>query len=349
MSKVWNLIYSSNYDVGFMGLEKLHPFDTKKWGRVFKFLVDAGMLRNSNDIFTPQIVPEEVLKEVHTEQYLRSLNDSSVVAEIAEVSELSMIPNLLLQRYLLNPMKYHVGGTILATQIALDRGWAINIGGGFHHASRSRGGGFCFYADITIAILEARKVKDPKVLIVDLDAHQGNGHERDFIADNKVRIMDVYNYLIYPFDDQAKRGITYDYPIRPGTSDEEYLKIVRGGLEKAFAKEHDLLFYNAGTDCLAGDPLGDLQVSREGIIKRDELVFETAAKYRTPIVMVTSGGYTSISARVIADSILNLYKKELIKPSKSQSAGTEEQPTTSKDEEGAAPSVNTTGEVNKPS
>ncbi|CAG0890657.1 unnamed protein product [Cyprideis torosa] len=306
-----------------MGIERLHPFDTKKWSRVFRFLVDAGMLKGAADIFEPDIVPEAILKEVHTEQYLNSLKSSAVIASIAELSELSAAPNCLIQKYLLIPMKYHVGGTILATEVALERGWAINIGGGFHHCSRSQGSGYCFYADITIAILEARKKRRGlKVLIVDLDAHQGNGHERDFIHDSEVKIMDVYNGDIYPLDEEAKRGITFDYPLRSGTSDKDYLKVVQSGLEQAFFNEYDLVFYNAGTDCMAGDLQGELEITPTGIVKRDELVFEAAVKRHTPIVLVTSGGYTSDSARVIADSILNLHKKRLITPNK-RSSGTD--------------------------
>ena len=97
-----------------------------------------------------------------------------------------------------------------AAYIAMQRGWAINIGGGFHHCSATRGGGFCAYADITLAIKHLflnpnAEGKPRKAMIVDLDAHQGNGHERDFMEDDNVYIMDVYNRDIYPHDGFAKR------------------------------------------------------------------------------------------------------------------------------------------------
>lgn len=98
-----------------------------------------------------------------------------------------------------------------AAKLALERGWSINIGGGFHHCSSARGGGFCAYADISLGIMFLRKMKlIKKAMIVDLDAHQGNGHERDFINMQKdVYILDVYNREIYPHDGYAKRKQCY--------------------------------------------------------------------------------------------------------------------------------------------
>lgn len=97
----------------------------------------------------------------------------------------------------------------MAAKLALERGLAINIGGGFHHASSRNGGGFCLYADITLAIrflLIEQLIT--KAMIVDLDAHQGNGHEHDFLKDDRVYIFDMFNYAIYPGDFKAKGNST---------------------------------------------------------------------------------------------------------------------------------------------
>jgi histone deacetylase 11 len=102
-------------------------------------------------------------------------------------------------------MRYQTGGTILAALLALDRQYAINIGGGFHHASANSGSGFCVYADITLAIqFLFLKALIEKAMIIDLDAHQGNGHELDFLDDNRVYIFDMFNYQIFPNDFRAK-------------------------------------------------------------------------------------------------------------------------------------------------
>ncbi|KAM7132906.1 histone deacetylase 11 isoform 2-T6 [Molossus nigricans] len=190
-------------------------------------------------------------------------------------------------------------------------------GGGFHHCSSDRGGGFCAYADITLAIkfLFERVEGISRATIVDLDAHQGNGHERDFMGDQRVYIMDVYNRHIYPGDRFAKQAIRRKVELEWGTEDDEYLGKVERNLERAL-QEHppDVMVYNAGTDILEGDRLGGLSVSPQGIVKRDELVFRVARGRRVPILMVTSGGYQKRTARIIADSILNLFDLGLIGP-----------------------------------
>ncbi|KAM9098904.1 histone deacetylase 11 isoform X2 [Sarcophilus harrisii] len=258
---------------------------------------------------------EEDLRVVHTQRYLNKLKWSFVVATITEIPPVICLPNFLVQRHVLRPLRTQTGGTIMAGKLAIERGWAINIGGGFHHCSSDRGGGFCAYADISLSIkfLFERVEGVSKATIIDLDAHQGNGHERDFMDDSRVYIMDIYNRNIYPGDSFAKRAIKRKIELEWGTGDREYLQKVTQHVEEAL-KEHkpDVVIYNAGTDVLEGDPLGGLSVSARGIVKRDELVFQAARKHNIPILMVTSGGYQKESARIIADSILNLFNLGLI-------------------------------------
>ena len=94
--------------------------------------------------------------------------------------------------------------------MALEKGWAVNFGGGFHHAHCKDGGGFCIYPDITLVIRYLKEFKQTvkKFMIVDLDAHQGNGHERDFMGDDSVYIFDTFNPHIYPGDNHAKQAIS---------------------------------------------------------------------------------------------------------------------------------------------
>ncbi|KAH7288458.1 hypothetical protein KP509_31G027100 [Ceratopteris richardii] len=150
-------------------------------------------------------------------------------------------------------------------------------------------------------------------MIIDLDAHQGNGHERDFAGDKRVYILDIYNSDIYPQDFLARRAITQKVELRSGTTTSAYLHQLQEELKVAKSAFHpQLIIYNAGTDILAGDPLGGLLISPEGVKERDELVFRFAEEQSCPIVMVTSGGYTKKSAGVIADSIMNLTAKGCI-------------------------------------
>lgn len=310
----WPIVYDPEYNIGFLGLEKLHPFDAGKWGRVYKFLKDDNMIQDDTTV-RPKEASEQDLLVVHKKSYLESLKWSLTVAAITEVPPVAILPNFIVQRKVLKPFRYHTGGTILAAKLAMERGWGINIGGGFHHCSSDRGGGFCAYADITLAImfLFERNPKVSKAMIIDLDAHQGNGHERDFMNDDRVYIMDVYNRGIYPHDGFAKRAIKRKVELEHLTKDDVYLELVEINIEGALNEfQPDIIVYNAGTDILEGDPLGCLSITPKGIIQRDEIVFEKARKRGIPVLMVTSGGYQKATARIIADSIINLKTKGLI-------------------------------------
>ncbi|XP_069062717.1 histone deacetylase 11 isoform X1 [Pleurodeles waltl] len=313
-STCWPIVYSSDYNITFMGLEKLHPFDSGKWGKVINFLKEESLIEDDTIVGAHEASDEDLLV-AHTRQYLDKLKWSCVVASITEIPPLLFLPNCIVQRKVLKPLRTQTGGTIMAGKLAMERGWAINVGGGFHHCSGDKGGGFCAYADITLTIkfLFERVEGVSKATIIDLDAHQGNGHERDFLEDNRVYIMDVYNRYIYPGDGFAKRAIKRKIELDWGTEDEEYLHKVKTQMEGALNEmKPDIIVYNAGTDILEGDPLGGLSISPQGIIKRDEIVFETAKRHKIPILMVTSGGYQKRTARIIADSILHLHSMGLI-------------------------------------
>ncbi|KAM6247412.1 histone deacetylase 11 isoform X2 [Aptenodytes patagonicus] len=274
-SACWPIIYSPEYNITFMGLEKLHPFDAGKWGKVINFLKEEKLIADDLIVQAREATDEDLLV-VHTRRYLNKLKWSFVVATITEIPPVAFLPNFVVQRKVLKPLRTQTGGTIMAGKLAVDRGWAINVGGGFHHCSSDKGGGFCAYADITLAIkfLFERVQGVSKATIIDLDAHQGNGHERDFMDDHRVYIMDAYNRYIYPGDGFAKRAIKRKVELEWGTEDAEYLQ--------------------------------------KGIVKRDEVVFKAARSRRIPILMVTSGGYQKRTARIIADSILNLHNLGLI-------------------------------------
>uniref|UniRef100_A0A8R1TWT6 Hist_deacetyl domain-containing protein n=1 Tax=Onchocerca volvulus TaxID=6282 RepID=A0A8R1TWT6_ONCVO len=333
------IIYHPIYNISFCGIERCHPFDSRKWGRVYETLLQSGMFEEKQTI-RPLEASMDDLRVVHSSVYLSSLRCPCYVAKIVEVAPVAFIPPCIINKVLLTPFRYHtdkfdkhiavckllcvngkmvyllfIGGTILAAKLALTSGWAINIGGGFHHASRSEGGGFCIYADITLALtfLFINQLIS-KAVIVDLDAHQGNGHENDFSGDSRVYIMDMFNNRIYPNDLRARRSIRRSVHLRIGIQDAEYLFLLSSNLEDVLSEFWpDIIVYNAGTDCLRGDPLGLLSISSKGIRKRDEIVFKMARDRHIPIVMLLSGGYMPNTHRVIAKSILNLYDKNLLR------------------------------------
>ncbi|CAF4085417.1 unnamed protein product, partial [Rotaria sordida] len=266
-------------------------------------IAEAKMIINET-IVSPNEVTREDLLVVHTKRYLSSLQWSARVAFVLEVPSVALLPNFIVQWRVLRQLRYHTGGTVLAGKLALERGWSINVGGGFHHCSSDHGGGFCAYADLTLLI------KNLFMYYPD----RGNGHERDFMNDERVFIMDMYNRLIYPRDHQAKNAIRCKIELKHHTNDKTYLRLLHINLEKSLNEfQPDFVVYNAGTDILQGDPFGNLNITPEGVIIRDEIVFTKCIRERNiPIVMCTSGGYQQTNARVIADSILNLYTKKLI-------------------------------------
>ncbi|KAJ2945239.1 hypothetical protein O0L34_g9310 [Tuta absoluta] len=309
----WPIIYHKSYNVSFGGLEKCHMFDASKWGNIIKILKDVGLISDET-IVAPREATKQDLLIVHSEAYLKSLKWSHNVAMIAEVPLLVFVPNIFVQRAYLKPMRIQTGGSVLAGKLALERGWAINVGGGFHHCSGTKGGGFCPYADITMLIqCLMRTKKIATAMIVDLDAHQGNGYQHDFLGVKEVYIMDMYNKYIYPRDRAAKRAIRRKVELHSGTDDLTYMLELRSNVKQALEEfSPDILVFNAGTDVLDGDPLGMLNISAIGVIKRDQFMFEICRKKGIPIVMLTSGGYLRKSAGVIANSIINLHSRGLI-------------------------------------
>ncbi|EDV24513.1 uncharacterized protein TRIADDRAFT_25844, partial [Trichoplax adhaerens] len=310
----WPIVYSDRYDISFFGVEKLHPFDSCKWGKVMAILKSMKLI-GDDDIVIPNEATENDLLVVHPSSYLKSLKWSITVANIIEVPFVALLPNFVVQKRILKAFRYQTGGTVLAGKLALERGWAINIGGGFHHCSSDNGGGFCAYADITICLKMLFQHVDGvrKAVIIDLDAHQGNGHERDFAYNSNVYILDLYNADIYPRDKDARRGISKEIKIRTGEKDDRYLMLIKLNYPTILDEfKPDIVIYNAGTDILDGDPLGGLCISAQGVIKRDEIVFKETRFRNIPIVMLTSGGYQKSNAKIIADSIMNLYQKKLI-------------------------------------
>jgi histone deacetylase 11 len=303
------IVYHPHYNITLAGLEKLHPFDSCKYGNVYNYLVDKVGIA-SNRFHTPEIVSDPDLLKVHSQEYINSLSKSAVIARITEILPAAFVPNFLLQRFLLYPMKLATGGTVKAAELALKKGWAINLSGGYHHAKCNCGGGFCVYADIPLAItkyLEQNAASN--VMIIDLDAHQGNGHESYFKDDKRITIFDVYNKDIYPHDFETRARINFNHPVSSGIKDEEYLTLLAQKLPEALQQaKPNFIIYNAGTDVYKDDPLGNMKISADGIIKRDELVFQLAKEHNIPILMVLSGGYTKMSASIIGQSIENIIK-----------------------------------------
>ncbi len=312
MAKSIAFVYSPEYTIELGGIERYHPFDTSKYRTVRDDLLSSGAAQ-PGDFFVPAEATVDDLLLVHTRAYLNSLADPLTTARIAEVNEVAYFPAAVIERGLYRPMRFATGGTILGARLALERGAAVNLSGGFHHAKRDSGGGFCYYSDVAIAIERAwRDRPDLKVLIVDLDAHQGNGYASIFADDPRIGVFDVFNRDIFPEDKAAGRFIDYPHPIRSGTDTASYLALVAKDLPPVLDSfRPGLVVYIAGTDVLKGDPLGKLAVSADGIVRRDEFVYRATRGRDVPFLMLLGGGYTNESGPIIARSLENLLRVDV--------------------------------------
>ncbi|GAC1449628.1 MAG: histone deacetylase [Isosphaeraceae bacterium] len=295
------LVYHPKYNITAFGLERLHPFDSRKYRRIHDSLIARG-LRLTNDFERPVPSRRDDLIKVHTSAYLDSLHRRDVLAGILEVPIVRRLPAWVIDWRVLRPMRYATGGTLLACRLALENGIAINLGGGYHHAASGWGGGFCVYADVPLAlkILHEEGMLH-RALVVDLDAHQGNGTASVLEAWPWASILDLYQENIFPL---RKEREDFPIPVPPGTTGVVYLDRVLSSLPKALdAVQPDLVVYNAGSDPYVDDPLAGFRLTRNDLVERDLLVARTVRERKVPLAMVLSGGYSKDSWKIHADAI----------------------------------------------
>jgi len=295
------LVYSKRYEINLAGLERAHPFDIHKYEKIAGQLLRDGLAR-PGDFQQPYELTREQLLLVHSPGFLKSLEDPKNVAAHLEAPIVGMLPPLLVEHGMLKSFRCASGGTILACRLALKHGIAVNVGGGYHHARPDRGGGFCIYADMPIAIrLLQRENALGRVLVVDLDAHQGDGTIVCCRNDDSVFTFSMHQRDIYPI---PKEKGDFDVELDPGTTDKTYLETLRRHLPGLFTRSRpDLVIFQAGCDPLAEDPLTDLSLTRAGIVERDAYVIDTCVRHGVPVAMVLGGGYSKEAWAVQYSSI----------------------------------------------
>lgn len=192
-----------------------------------------------------------------------------------------------------------VGGTVAAARRALDAGLGVALAGGTHHAFADRGEGFCVYNDLVVAaraLLDAGAVA--RVLVVDLDVHQGNGTAELCADDPRVATYSVHGARNYPF---VKARSDVDVALPDGADDRAYLAALEATLPAAFAAaEPDLVLYQGGVDVLAGDRFGRMALTEGGVVARDRFVAELCRGAGVPLATTLGGGYHAELARTVA-------------------------------------------------
>jgi acetoin utilization deacetylase AcuC-like enzyme len=262
-------------------------------------LVHEGTCK-PNQFFSPTLCPKELVLETHTEEYVNKLlNQTLSPAEIRRIG----FPQSL---ELINRELIITQGTIDATQYALENGVSLNVAGGTHHAFADRGEGFCLLNDMAIAAnYLLREKQSKKILIIDLDVHQGNGTAHLMQNEPRVFTFSMHGATNYPFH---KETSDLDIPLADGTDGPTYLSILGDVLPKIFKDvKPDFVFYLSGVDILSTDKLGKLSVSLEDCKQRDRMVFQQAKSLDIPVVVALGGGY-SPDIKVIVDAHCNTFR-----------------------------------------
>ena len=257
-----------------------HKFPIKKFEELAKFLLKKGIVKNFHQ---PYPCSNETLKRAHSETYINSIKNKTL-DELA-IKKIGLpLGDSVVQRSLVA-----TGGTVLASKLAINYGIACNTAGGSHHANFNEGAGYCVFNDVAVA---AEYLLDRglagKILIVDLDVHQGHGNSDIFRNNQNVFTFSMHSRSNYP----AKKSISdLDVELDNNTEDKEYLKILKFNLSELNKLDFDYVFYIAGVDIHFNDRLGKLKISDEGIRKRDEIVTENFFSKGIPLCGVLGGGY----------------------------------------------------------
>ncbi len=244
------------------------------------------------ELVVPEAASQEQLESAHQPDYVkRVLSGTLSHAEVREIG-FPWSPEMV------ERSRRSVGATIEAARHACHAKLAVNLAGGTHHALADRGSGFCVFNDVAVAVHVLRcEHLALHPLVIDLDVHQGNGTASIFAADPLVFTLSLHGEKNFPF---RKESSDLDVDLPDGTSDDEYLRVLRRSLDEVLATfTPDFIFFLAGADPHEGDRLGRLKLTHQGLKKRDQLVFEFARRLDVPIVTVMAGGY----GRVVDDTV----------------------------------------------
>lgn len=249
-------------------------------------------------------VSDEDLLRAHSQSYVYGLKNGILTEKELRPIGLTWSTELLVRSYT------SVGGFVAATEDALKNGFSALLAGGTHHAHADRGEGYCVFNDFAVAalkLLELKRLK--KILIIDLDVHQGNGNSSILGNRDDVFILSLHGEKNYPF---RKVPSHYDVPLPAKTGDAEYLKALEIALGK-IGKDFEMIFYQAGVDNLKEDSLGTFDLTFDGLMKRDKMVFEFSQGL--PLAMAIGGGYAHpIELTVEAHSNTFKIAKDFFRP-----------------------------------
>ena len=273
------LIYHDGYDLHFGD----HVFPSIKYKLIRQRMLNEGFATEA-DFLQPEPASDEDLQLVHDRGWVSRLKHGTL--SYHEILQLE-IPY---SRPMVDAFWLAAGGTVLAAREALKHGAAYNVGGGFHHAFPAHGEGFCAIHDVAVAIRKLQAEKQiERVLVVDVDVHQGNGTAAIFAADPTVYTLSIHQFNNYP---AIKPPSTLDINLPDNLGDEDYLARLRAPLENVLDDfQPQLLMYVAGADPYELDKLGGLCLTLAGLMMRDQMVMAAARTRNVPVCITLAGGY----------------------------------------------------------
>ncbi len=277
-----------------------HRFPMTKYELLPEQLLYEGTVEDCN-FFSPDPLKEEVLLWTHERQYWEKLKGQKLTRKEERAIGFPMRPELVTRGL-------HIAqGTIDCARYAMEYGVALNIAGGTHHAFTYKGEGFCLLNDIGIAANYLLREKwARRILIIDLDVHQGNGSAQIFAREQRVFTFSMHGAKNYPI---RKEKSDLDIGLPDKTDDAHYLKILQETLPKLLDEvQPDFAFYLSGVDVLGTDKLGRLGLTKDGCKARDRLVFQLLQKNQVPVAVSMGGGYSERIADII-EAHANTYRE----------------------------------------
>ena len=277
-----------------------HRFPMEKYELIPGQLLHEGSIE-PEQLFEPRICPREILELTHTKDYIDAVEAGTISPSAMRRIGFRWTPEMVIRE------KIIMQGTVDCALHALKHGFALNIAGGTHHAFASHGEGFCIFNDFGVAanyLLQENLAS--KIVILDLDVHQGNGTAALFEGAENVLTISLHGGDNYPFH---KEKSFWDIPLKSGTSGTEYLGILEKVLDRI--KDElcpDMLFYNCGVDVLATDRFGKMQLSLDDCRQRDRLVLRFCHEQNIPCTLAMGGGY-SADSRLVVEAHCNTFRE----------------------------------------
>ncbi len=255
-------------------------FPIKKFGELANYLKKKKIAKN---FFIPKPCSIETLNRAHSKDYILNIQKKTL-DQLSQKKIGFPLNDSVVQRSFVA-----TGGTVLASKLAINYGLACNTAGGSHHAGFKEGAGYCVFNDVAVATRYLQKKGYARrILIVDLDVHQGNGTADIFKDDNSVFTFSMHCKSNYP---AKKSRSDIDVELDNNLEDKEYLKTLKKYLMHLNQESFDFVFYIAGVDIHHDDRLGKLKITDDGIKSRDQIVVNNFFQKKIPLCGVLGGGY----------------------------------------------------------